>query len=441
MSGQLYLTAVLLLAAAPLWSQDDLTGAAPAGIEAPMVTPAPVSAEGYSLDFASETPRTNYLRGAMNFGTAYDDNVLLSNGPGISDIRYSVWPSISLEQSRSRLRWNLTYSPWFTFYQRHSSINEIDHDVALGFEYRLSPNVTLSLRDTFQKTSDFLNLTEQGATASGNAGVPQLPIDSIVPPTATSRISSFSDVELTYQFSENAMVGTKGTMAGLWYPNRANLPGLFDSTSESGEGFYTVRLSTRHYVGVTYEFQSLLTHPSQETQTHSTFGFYTLYLPPRVALSIFAGPEHSDTHGGTALPHAEWSPAAGGSLAWHGARSSFVLTGVRRISDGGGLSGAVHSSSADASVRWQLAKTLASGMGIGYSASRVLDSLLPFGSGGHTWSGTLYVQHPLGERLSVQLRYTRLHQSYTDVPVLANAPNRNNVLVSLSYQFEKPLGK
>jgi hypothetical protein len=439
MLNRLYLTSALLFFAAPLWSQDDLGGAAPAGVEAPMITPAPISAEGYSLDFASETPRTNYLRGALNVGTAYDDNVLLSNGPGISDIRYSIFPSISMDQSGSRFRWNLTYNPWFTFYQRHSSINEIDHNVSLGAEYRLSPNVTLSLRDTFQKTSDFLNLTE--GVPTGSEAIPQQPIGSIVPPTATSRISSFSDVELTYQFSENAMIGAKGKMAGLWYPDRANLPGLFDSTSESGEGFYTVRLSTRNYVGATYEFQTLLTHPSQETQTHSAFGFYTLYLPPRLAVSVFGGPEHSDTFGGTALPHAEWSPAVGGSLAWHAARSSLVLTAVRRVSDGGGLSGAVHSTSADASMRWQLARTLESGVGVGYSASKVLDSLLPFGSGGHTWSGTIYLQHPLGERLAVQLRYTRLHQSYADVPVLANAPNRNNILVSLTYQFDKPLGR
>ena len=440
MSRRIYLTAVLVLIALPLWSQLDSSGASPAGIEAPMISPAPMNDEGYSMAFASETPRTNYLRGALNFGTAYDDNVLLSQGPGISDIRYSILPSISLEQSRSRFRWNLDYSPWFTFYQQHSTINEIDHDVAIGLDYRLSPNVTLSLRDTSQKTSDLLSLSTQGGGTSASGVVPPTN-GSIVPPTAASRITTLNDVELTYQFSQNAMVGMKGTMAGLWYPNRANLPGLFDSTSESGQGFYTLRLSKRHYVGATYEFQRLLTHPSQETQTQSMFGFYTLYLPPTLTVSLFAGPEHSETHGGTALSHAEWSPAAGGSLGWHGARTSLALTGVRRISDGGGLSGAVHSSSADASARWLMARTFISGIGVGYSASKVLDSLLPFGSGGHTWSGSVYVQHPLGERLAVQLRYTRLHQSYSDVAVLSNAPDRNNISFSISYQFERPFGR
>jgi hypothetical protein len=440
MSCRIYLIAVLAFIALPLWAQMDSSGAAPAGIEAPMVNPVSINDEGYSMAFASETPRTNYLRGALNMGTAYDDNILLTNGPGISDIRYSIIPSISLEQSRSRLRWNVDYSPWFTFYQQHSSINEIDQNVAIGLDYRLSPNVTMSVRSSYQKTSDLLSLSGQDTTGSAPAVVP-VTNGSIVPPTATSRITTLNDVELTYQFSENAMIGGKGTMSGLWYPDRANLPGLFDSTSESGEGFYTRRISRRHYIGTTYEFQRLLTHPSQETQTQSAFGFYTLYLPPTLSFSVFAGPEHSETSGGIAISSAQWSPAAGGSFGWHGGRASVVLTGVKRISDGGGLSGAVNSTSADAAVRWQMARTFTSGMGVGYSSSKVLDSLLPFSSGGHTWAGTAYVQHPLGERLIVQLRYTRLHQSYTDVSTLANAPDRNNISVSLSYSFERPLGR
>ena len=43
-----------------------------------------------------------------------------------------------------------------------ASMNEIDHNLALGLEYRLSPHVTLSVGDSFQKTSDLLNLSDAG---------------------------------------------------------------------------------------------------------------------------------------------------------------------------------------------------------------------------------------------------------------------------------------
>jgi len=120
------LIVALVLVAAPLRSQVDSSGAAPAGEEGPMINPAP-NTENYSMTFTSETPRTNYLRGGLNLGSVYDDDILPANGPAVSDIKYSIWPRISLAQSRSRMGWSLDYSPGFTFYQRNSSVNEVDH--------------------------------------------------------------------------------------------------------------------------------------------------------------------------------------------------------------------------------------------------------------------------------------------------------------------------
>jgi hypothetical protein len=429
-------------AALPVWSQEDLSEVRPPGDEAAMVVPSPISEAGYSLAFAAEAPRLNYLRAGLNFGTTSDDNVLnlSTNGQGVSEVRYSIWPTLSLEQTRSRLRWDLSYSPEFTFHQRYSSVHEFDHSLALGLEYRLSPHVTLSLKESFQRTSDLLNLSQQSAVplADGPMNGPNV----IIPPT-TARISNFSDVQITYQFGPNAMVGAKGSLSGLWYPDRSILPGLFDSTGRAAQGFYTHRLSGRHYVGVTYAFQQLFTHPDQgETETHSALLFYTLYLPPTVTLSLFAGPEHSDTHGGILLPSQKWSPAGGASLGWHGSRAGFVASYERKINSGGGLSGAVLSNSAAASVRWQLARTVTTGVEAGYSTNTLLDSAPLFGSGGHTWSGTASLQHPIGEHMAVKMGYTRLQQSYNDIfAAIANAPNRNSVWISLSYQFERPLGR
>lgn len=458
MSSRNRLIALLAFAAIPLWAQVDSSGAAPAGEEpafwsrvdsseaepaaeeAPMIPPAPLNDEGYSLAFASETPRTNYLRGGVSLGAAYDDNVLPSSGQAVSDVRYSIWPSLSLQQSRSRLGWSLSYSPGYTFHQHLGSINGVDQNVALGFEYRLSPHVTLSVENSFQKTSDLLNLPNQSVPPSESGGV-HGPGDVIVPP-ATARISNFSDAAITYQFGQNAMIGAKSTLSGLWYPDRANLSGLFDSTATAALGFYAHRLSGRHYIGATYGFQRLSTHPGQgETQTQSTLLFYTLYLPPSLAVSLFAGPEHSDTRAGASLTSVlNWSPAAGGSLAWRKEHSSFVARYARRIGDGGGLSGAVLSNQADVYVRWQFARTMTTGLGASYSTNSVL--LQPMlGVGGHSWSGTASLQRPLGNNLGLQMGYTHLHQNYSSVSAISKAPDRNTAWISISYQFERPLGR
>ena len=70
---------IILLAACALWAQVDASGAeaaatGPGGGGGACLTPAPVSGEGYSMGFTSET-RSNYLRGGLIFSTAYDSDV------------------------------------------------------------------------------------------------------------------------------------------------------------------------------------------------------------------------------------------------------------------------------------------------------------------------------------------------------------------------------
>ena len=125
----------------------------PAAVATDMVTPSPVNVEGPSLAFAAETERTNYLLGGLGFSTAYDDALLPLAGPAVSDVSYSLRPSIAIDESGARLHWKLFYSPGFTFYQRYSSFNQSDHDLVADFRYRLSPHVTLTLRDSLTKSS------------------------------------------------------------------------------------------------------------------------------------------------------------------------------------------------------------------------------------------------------------------------------------------------
>src|SRR5215831_9778965 len=102
----------IMLAGVQLWGQAGASGAeaaatGPGGGGGAMAVPAPVSGEGYSMGFTSET-RSNYLRAGLIFSTAYDDNVRPgSAGNAVSDVSYSVWPTISLDQTRSRMHWLL----------------------------------------------------------------------------------------------------------------------------------------------------------------------------------------------------------------------------------------------------------------------------------------------------------------------------------------------
>jgi hypothetical protein len=435
-----------LLSAAALWAQVDSTGAQPAAVGPDngdvMITPAPVSGASYSMDFTSEV-RSNYLRGGLSFGAAWDDNVALgSNGKAVSDESYSIWPSIALDQTRSRLHWVLAYSPGFTFYQKISARNEADQNFSADLRYRLSPHVTLSLLDTFRKSSNILNQpSEEFAppVSGGSFG----PNNSLVAPVADV-LTNAANVEITYQFSANGMVGASGAFSNLHYPTQSLVPGLFDSTSRGGSAFYNHRLSKMHYIGVTYQYQEFLSYPTggqSETQAHSAFLFYTLYLKPTLSVSLFGGPQYSDTQQ-FLLPASQiWSPAAGASFSWQGRLTSFAASYSRRINDGGGLVGAVHSNSADASLRRQLTRNLSASVGANYGSNRVVDAVPQFSNSGHTVSGSASLQRQIGAHFNLQAQYTRLHQSYSGITALSSAPDRDRVSVTIAYQFSRPLGR
>ena len=207
----------------------------------------------------------------MAFTSAYTDNAVgpVAGGP-LSDVSYSVAPFLSLDETTSRLHWVLNYAPGFTFYQRLSSRNETDQNASIDLQYRLSPHVTFSARDGFQKSSNVFNQPDLAGVAVV-AGGTQQPNFSVIAPVA-DRLSNFGNVGINYQFAANGMVGASGTFSNLHYPNQAQVPGLFDSNTQGGTAFYTWRVSKMHYIGATYQYQRLVAYPTlgqSDTQTHA----------------------------------------------------------------------------------------------------------------------------------------------------------------------------
>jgi hypothetical protein len=458
---------VSLFIAVPLWAQTDNTPSqqpVPALVGADnsatlvdnenqetddrMQTPPPVSGEPYPTTLASE--RSNYLRGGLSFTSAYTDNALGSvPGYPVSDVSYSIGPYVELDKSIPRLRFDLSYSPGFTFYQRLSALNEADQNAAIGFEYRVSPHVTFSARDSFQKSSNVFNQPNfaPSGVVQGGAQGPNL---SVISPVA-DRLSNFGNVGLTYQFALNGMIGASGTFSNLHYPDPSQVPGLYDSNSQGGSAFYSLRISKMHYISASYQYQRLVSYPTGgvgETQTHALLLFYTIFPTTRFTISFFAGPQQADTVQPPLAPQElqfpevkTWTPAAGASLSWQGRSSSLALSYSHMISGGGGLIAAVQMDSASASLRQQITRTLSGSVTGAYAQNNVLAGLFSGASSGHTISGTASLQQPLGLHLYLQLGYIRLHQDYSNIAAISLAPDTNREFISLSYQFSRPIGR
>ena len=156
---------LVLLAAMPAWAQvaPAATGGTPAD-ESQMQVPPAVSGEPLPTATGAEM-RSNYLNTALTLETSYYDNLQPDSGAQpISDMAYSVNPSIALDKMTSRLHQTLTYSPHFTIYQRTSARNLVDQNATLDLSYRLSPHLSINGRDTFEKGSNVFNQPALGGS-------------------------------------------------------------------------------------------------------------------------------------------------------------------------------------------------------------------------------------------------------------------------------------
>jgi hypothetical protein len=302
--------------------------------------------------------------------------------------------------------------------------------------------VSVRVVDSFRKSSSIFNQPDFLSETPVSGSV-QPSNETIIPPVA-DQLSNTGNVQLTYQLRANAMVGAGGSIADLHYPDPAQVPGLYDSTSRGGTAFYSHRLSGKHYLGLMYQYQLLRAFPTTfraETRTDSAFFFYTAYLRPTFSLSLFGGPQYADTQESIAPSLRAWSPAAGASLAWQGQETSLAVSYSRTIASGGGLIGATHQNAANAAARRQLTRMLSVAVSGNYMTSLVLSPVASFSTGGHMVLGTASLQRQLGNHLNCEIGYTRLHQSYSDIRAISGTLDTNREWISIAYRFTRPLGR
>ena len=93
------------------------------------------------------------------------------------------------------------------------------------------------------------------------------------------------------------MIGASGIETEQRYLQPSQVPGLFNSSIRGATAFYTRRLSRKHYIGATYQFQQV-TFPSEwepkpRPTVHSSFTRCTRL--PLLSLSLFGGPQHNSS--------------------------------------------------------------------------------------------------------------------------------------------------
>jgi hypothetical protein len=404
-----------------------------------MATPPPVQDNSYPTATASET-RTNYLRIGLGFTTGYSDNVLGYTSNPVGDVDYSIYPTIAISKSTTRIRLEFDYSPGFTFYQKTSSRNQTNQDLGLHFQYRLSPHVTAALQDNFRQTSSVLFANPLSGDSS--SGIPQSPATPIIGPVG-NQIGNTANAQINFQFRKNGMVGASATFTNLDYLDPSQVPGLYNSNSTGGSTFFSQRLSKRHYIGGTYQYAKTLAYPLHTVstvQTNTFFLFYTLYLKPTFSISVSAGPQHFQISQYGLTSQSSWSPTVTASAGWQGRHTNVSGTYTHAVFGGGGLVGVFKSDLVSVFGRWQVARDWSLGSTGGYGNNRnVTPSAFLSTEGGHSIWATVTVDHQLTEHIQMQGGYMRLQENYGFIQSNSGA-STNREYVSITYHFQRPLG-
>ncbi len=408
--------------------------------------PALLGGPKMSLAFRSESERSNYLRGGLNVGATYDDNALLTSNNKVGNTTFSVFPNISMEQARSRMRWTLGYAAGLTVNQRLSSRNQGSHDLTFDSQFRLSPHVNLRVAEDFSLTSGFFD-SGSAAVAAGNGG----PNANLITPLSKQRSSS-TVAEANYHFALRDVVGASGSFYDLHFSDVPAGFTLTNTRTAAASAFWLHGLFGRDWAGVSYRFQRVTFDPSGETRVHSIMAVNTVSLPGRFTVTGFIGPEYSDNQGlvptgggaGQAFHFSDWSVAGGVEAGWQKEHTNVAAGYSRRINDGGGVLGAVRLQSVHGDIRQELFPGWAVAVGASYGNNESLTVPLAAGAKSvNSASVGASLERNLGKNLSLRLGYGHDFQEQigSPDPNLQGGAHRNRFFVTLGYQWARPLGR
>jgi hypothetical protein len=410
--------------------------------------PAMLGGRGSSLAFRSEMERSNYLRGGINVGAGYDDNAFLGSGGKVGSTSFSVFPSIAIDQSTSRMRWSLGYRGGLTVNQRLSNQNQGSHNLNFDSEFRLSPHVNLRAAENFSLTAGMFGANAGSSFQPGPGGTN----GTLVTPLANMR-SSQTVVETNYHFALKDVVGASGSFYDLHYSDVSTGPGiLVDTRTAAGSAFWLHELFRRDWAGFSYGFQRVTFDPSGETRVHTFTVMNTLNISKTFTVSAFIGPEYSDNHGvaasgpdaGQVSNFSDWSMAGGVEGGWQNSRTSVTAGYSKRVSNGGGILGAVRLQNIHAGVRRELFPGWAATCSVTHGSNQSLTLISATSATSiKTTSVGASLERNIGRSLGFQIGY--FHDFQNQFGSIEPSQNfdasRNRFSVTVSYQWTKPLGR
>lgn len=387
----------------------------------------------------------NVLQGMLVVGANYDDNALPNVSPRQWDVTYSVMPQISLQETRPRFDWAVSYSPGLQISQEVRYRNQFAQRFSGNLSWRTSPHGTLSIEQYY-----FVSTNPFGGFSTTQPGPGIAPNTTVFIPNARQKFL-LSHALYSYQSSAQTTMGIGGRYQLQKYdntPHNGPTTALVHGQIASGEAYIARQLTPRNQLGIQYSGQVLkFPQANARTTTHTFSIFDQMNLSSRANLTLYGGPEYSLTSNQVALNLGfviitipvkanAWSASGGAIYSWTGGRLATLVDFSRGISDGGGLLGAVELTHGSAELSWRLTRNWRLTSTISGSDEQLL--AVKASNELRTYSGQFGLSRQLWRDVSIESFYQRLNQSGSIAGFTVG--NRDIVGARLEYSFLKPLG-
>ena len=407
--------------------------------------------EKAGLNYAGTSPPRNFLALGLNVGSSYDDNILGNNRQRVGDVSFQFGPSLNLRREGQRLNLALSYQPHFRIYRKASEENVVDQTLGFDAGYKVSSRFSFRGRTSAFYTTGIFQPNQNEEFLPG-LGSPSGLNDTLFTPTAR-QLTWSSRIDASYQASPHDSLGVFVGQSKLDFRQQFSNPGTLQNTDQKDAGVvYEHRLSPHTTLGINYQYQDIRFGPDSRARVHSPFFSYAQQVSPSLTLSVFGGPQFSHLHEVIALPlgpftfripvslaTSNW--ALGGTVTKQLDKTAFQLTAQHQVSDGGGLLGAVVSSSVGTSVRRRLPGRWDASWSAGYAYNRSLDTTSSRGAYQSLTAG-FGLAHSMTEKLSVRLGFDFIHQRGSGQSQLFGDFDRDLWSVQFSYRFhEVALGR
>ena len=409
----------------------------------------PIAGDVRPISFQSQTAETNVILATMSAGATADDNINNSVSHPIGGAQYFAAPSLAIQETRSQLKWNLSYRPVLRFYVPRTTHRDLfSQSFGGSLHYDFTKRLAIGLRQDYLRTFDPF---QQLGDAPLQSGIGLLNQPGTVALPDVRRTQLLSQIQMDYRLAKHTSLGIAGNFMQLHSDGLGSQrTSLIDARDTSGSAFLSHQFTARQTVGVQYQFLNLV-FPGRDsrTTTHGVLLFDQIVISPHLSFVIFGGPEYSRIHNqvlvdllGVVVHIFEsktlWSPAEGAMLDWSGPRFGVQGSFVQRISDGGGLQGSVEMKSAALHIREKLARRWVVNLN-GEMTQRKLLSVSEIGKSQALSLGA-EISHELADKIWIRTSYQRMHRigGYLSTGQFGN---HSRVTVILERDFNLPLGR